>query len=171
MTSIRQAWWAALVLAAVVGCTAEDSAPVDTVAPPSPTVAPSSGGMTAEMQPDPTAPPAGEMKAAPTPDAPAGDPAPKVDAPAADTPKGDAPKTAAVSLSEEQVNAIKELPAAEQALALKQVVCPVSGGKLGSMGMPMKITAKGQTLFLCCDGCEDKVKSDPDAVLAKLKKK
>jgi len=77
---------------------------------------------------------------------------------------------AGASLSDEQLAAIKELPAAEQTLAMNQVVCPVGGGKLGSMGKPFKMTVKGQTVFLCCEGCEGEVESDPDAVLAKLKK-
>ena len=92
--------------------------------------------------------------------------APKVDAPAVDAPKDDAPKAAAVSLSEDEIAEIKKLPAAEQPLALKQLVCPVSGENLGSMGKPIKVEAKGQTFFLCCSGCEKDVKSDPDAVLA-----
>ncbi len=159
MTSIRRAWWATLVLAAVAGCTPEESAPVDAPTPPAVT-APS------PTTPDATAPPAGEMKAAPTPaDAPAGDVPPKVD-----VPKDEAPKAAAVSLSEDEVAAIKKLPAAEQPLALKQIVCPVSGENLGSMDKPIKVEAKGQTFFLCCGSCEKAVKSDPDAVLAKLKK-
>ena len=111
------------------------------------------------------------MKAAPAPDAPAGDAAPKVDAPAVDSPtQDDAPKAAAVSLSEDEVAEIKKLPAADQPLALAQLVCPVSDENLGSMEKPIKVTAKGQTFFLCCSGCEKKLKSDPDAVLAKLKK-
>lgn len=179
MTSLRQAWCAALVLAAIAGCNTEETAPVDTttaVPPASPTVTPPSGGMSAEMQPtptpttDPIAPPSGEMKAVPRPDAPAGDAAPKVDAPAGDAPKGDTPQAAAVSLSEEEIAAVKKLPAADQPLALKQLVCPVSGENLGSMDMPIKVEAKGQSFFLCCASCQKAVKSDPDAVLAKLKK-
>lgn len=159
MTSIRRAWWAAFVLAAIAGCNAEESAPVDTPAPASPAVPAPSPTVTT---PDATTPPSGEMKAAPTPtpDAP--------DSGAA--PKDDAPKAAAVSLSDKEIADIKKLPAEDQPLAMEQLVCPVSGENLGSMGKPLKVTAKGQSLFLCCSGCEDEVKSDPDAVLAKLKK-
>ena len=167
MTPILRAWSAALVLAAIAGCTAEEPAPIDTtapVAPASPTATPPDGGMTSEMQPTPAptpaTPPAGELKPAPAPDAPA-----------VDAPKDNAPKAAAVSLSEEEIAAIKQLPAAEQPLAVKQLVCPVSGENLGSMEKPIKVEAKGQAFFLCCASCEKKVKSDPDAVLAKLNKK
>ena len=47
----------------------------------------------------------------------------------------------------------------------------MSGDHLGSMGTPFKITAEGRTFYLCCDGCEDKVKEDPKGVLAKLDNK
>ena len=48
--------------------------------------------------------------------------------------------------------------------------CPVSGQRLGLMGKPVKITVKGQEVFLCCDGCEEAIKNDPDTYLAKLHK-
>lgn len=35
----------------------------------------------------------------------------------------------------------------------KQKICPVSGQALGSMGDPIKVTAKGRSIFLCCSGC------------------
>jgi len=114
------------------------------------------------------------------PDASGKDDAPKVDAPKVDAPKLDAPKdeapkdapkaAAAASLSDEEVAEIKKLPAAEQTVALKQIICPASGENLGSMGKPVKVTAKGKTFFLCCSSCEKDVKADPDAVLAKLNK-
>ena len=45
---------------------------------------------------------------------------------------------------------------------------PVTGEKLGSMGDPYKTTVKGQTVLLCCEGCERKLKNDPDKYLAKF---
>ena len=62
-----------------------------------------------------------------------------------------------------------ELSVEDRALAEKQKVCPVSGERLGAMGKPVKITVKGQTVFLCCAGCENAIKKDPDKYLAKLK--
>jgi hypothetical protein len=87
----------------------------------------------------------------------------------------EAPKTAAVDLTPDELAAIKELPEADQKLALAQGVCLVNeeGGKaahLGSMGKPYKTEVKGQVVFLCCDGCEKALKQDPDKYLAKLKK-
>ena len=60
------------------------------------------------------------------------------------------------------------LSAEDRALAEKQRICPVSGEPLGSMGKPYKITVKGQTVFLCCDGCEAEIKKDPDKYLQKI---
>ena len=44
----------------------------------------------------------------------------------------------------------------------------MTGAELGSMGDPVKVVVKGQTVFLCCSGCEDAIKKDPDKYLAKL---
>jgi hypothetical protein len=93
--------------------------------------------------------------------------APKVEGPRADNAKAGA---AAVKLTDEEQTAIKELPAAEQAVALAQGVCPVSTENLGSMGKPLKVTAEGRTFYLCCKNCEKDVKADPKAVIAKLDK-
>jgi len=54
-------------------------------------------------------------------------------------------------------------------VAAKQKVCPVSGEPLGAMGTPYKVTVKGRDVLLCCQGCEAKIKADPDKYLAKLK--
>ncbi len=81
----------------------------------------------------------------------------------------DAPKTSA--LSAEELDAIKKLPTAEQAIALKQVVCLVSGENLGGMGMPLKVELDGKVGFLCCKGCKADYDMDPAAAFAKLPKK
>jgi YHS domain-containing protein len=62
-----------------------------------------------------------------------------------------------------------KLPPLDRASAEKQKTCPVTGALLGSMGVPYKVTVKGQTVFLCCAGCEEKLNKDPDQYLAKLK--
>jgi hypothetical protein len=33
------------------------------------------------------------------------------------------------------------------------------------MGVPVKITLRGQTVFLCCKGCTGKAKRNPDEML------
>jgi uncharacterized protein (TIGR03000 family) len=51
-----------------------------------------------------------------------------------------------------------------------QRFCAVQEGiRLGSMGVPVKVTVKGQTVYLCCSGCEEKAKADPDQTLEKVK--
>lgn len=63
---------------------------------------------------------------------------------------------------------LKELDEADRKLAEKQKLCPKTGELLGSMGKPYKITLKGRVVFLCCDGCEEEVKKDPEQYLKKL---
>jgi YHS domain-containing protein len=97
--------------------------------------------------------------------------APKLEAPKSEPSKSEPPKAAAVKLDDDEIAEIKKLPAAEQIVALKQVVCPVSDEHLGSMGMPLKVTAAGKTFYLCCKGCKKDVDADPKAVIAKLANK
>jgi uncharacterized protein (TIGR03000 family) len=54
--------------------------------------------------------------------------------------------------------------AEEQGFCGVQVINP-----LGSMGVPVKVLIKDQPVFLCCKGCEEKAKKDPEATLARLK--
>ena len=44
-------------------------------------------------------------------------------------------------------------------------VCPVSGQKLGSMGKPVVVEHAGRYLMLCCAGCVDAFKQDPERYL------
>jgi hypothetical protein len=94
--------------------------------------------------------------------------APSLEGPKADAGPGDGK---AVTLAGPEVANIKKLPADEQDAALKQLVCPVSGEHLGSMGVPVKVSAEDRTFYLCCKSCQDDVKSDPKGVIAKLDKK
>lgn len=50
-----------------------------------------------------------------------------------------------------------------------QKVCPVTGEKLGSMGPPLPVTVKGETIYVCCQGCVEEVQSNPDEYLAKVR--
>lgn len=47
-----------------------------------------------------------------------------------------------------------------------QKTCPVTGEELGSMGKPIPVTVKGQTVYVCCRGCAAKAQADPDKTLA-----
>ncbi|MFQ5734648.1 MAG: hypothetical protein ACE5KM_22165 [Planctomycetaceae bacterium] len=89
---------------------------------------------------------------------------------------GDAGKTgdtnaALKELPKDQQEALSKLSADDLKLALQQKTCPVRDKPLGSMGKPIKVTVKDQDVFVCCDGCVDSVKNEPDKYLAKLKKK
>ncbi len=68
----------------------------------------------------------------------------------------------------EELKNIEQLPAADRKLALAQHVCPITGAALGSMGVPVKITLRGQPVFLCCQGCVGKAKKDPEGTLRKV---
>jgi len=70
----------------------------------------------------------------------------------------------------EITKAMAELSVEDRKLAVKQKVCPVSGEALGKMGAPLKMEVKGQTVFLCCAGCKDKLLASPDEYLAKINK-
>jgi len=39
------------------------------------------------------------------------------------------------------------------------------------MGVPVKITLRGRTVFLCCQGCIDEARQDPEGTLKKLESK
>ena len=64
---------------------------------------------------------------------------------------------------------LAKLPEGEREAAEKQRVCPVSDEPLGSMGVPIKVDVKGQSVFICCDGCREDLLADPDKYLQKLK--
>jgi YHS domain-containing protein len=69
----------------------------------------------------------------------------------------------------EITKALAALSPEDRALAMKQKVCPVSGEALGKMGPPLKMEVKGQTVFLCCEGCKDQLLAKPDEYLARIK--
>lgn len=111
--------------------------------------------------------PAGEAKKDDAPLTPPQAEEPKAETEAA-APSLEGPGAAAAVLSDEEIAEIKKLPAEDQDLALAQAVCPVSDENLGSMDVPLKVSAEGREFFICCKGCEKKVKSDPKGVLEKL---
>jgi hypothetical protein len=56
----------------------------------------------------------------------------------------------------------------DRTLVDAQEWCAVGGSRLGSMGTPLKVMVKGQPVFLCCGGCEDEAKAEPEKTLAKV---
>ncbi len=64
-----------------------------------------------------------------------------------------------------ELSEVATVPASEQQLAVaaiaRQKICPVSGKPLGSMGQPVAVDVNGQTVYACCGGCVNAIKSDP----------
>jgi YHS domain-containing protein len=170
MYMYRYIWIMAAALA-LSGCSQEGTPPTVTGPSSSPavkTTAPPSQGTGSPIQPAPAAPKkADEGSTSGTRDQGGPSEAPPLEAPRTGA-TDEGPK---VKFSDKQLASIRQLPESEQAAAIRQAVCPVSGEKMGSMGKPYKVSAEGRTFYLCCDGCEDKVKADPKAVVAKLDKK
>jgi Cu(I)/Ag(I) efflux system membrane fusion protein len=50
----------------------------------------------------------------------------------------------------------------------EQENCPVTGGKLGSMGDPVAIEAGGRKVWTCCGACPPKILASPAKYLARL---
>ena len=65
---------------------------------------------------------------------------------------------------------LAKLPEADRLAAEKQHMCPVSGEMLGTMGAPLRVAVKGQDVWLCCEGCKEKLLVNPAEYLAKLRK-
>lgn len=78
-------------------------------------------------------------------------------------------KTVALT-ADEKAEIAKLADKVDQDAALTQATCPVSGENLGSMGVPIKVSAEGKTAYLCCKGCNKDFDKDPKAVFAKLGK-
>lgn len=90
--------------------------------------------------------------------------APEANAPAIPKPLKESPEDRKIAQE------LAKLSSADRALAEQQRFCIVSKeSRLGSMGKPVKIKVGTETVFLCCEGCEDSAKEDPAATLARLK--
>lgn len=66
---------------------------------------------------------------------------------------------------------LAKLPESDRQLAAEQRICPVADGLLGSMGTPRKLTVEGREVFICCESCEDELRSDPEKYFAKIDSK
>jgi len=71
---------------------------------------------------------------------------------------------------EEKAEIAKLADKKDQEAATAQATCPVTGENLGSMGVPIKVSADGKDAFLCCKGCVKDFEKDPKAVFAKIGK-
>lgn len=66
--------------------------------------------------------------------------------------------------------ALASLSAEDRAIAEQQHLCPVADFELGAMGTPIKVDVNGKPVFICCEGCRDKLLNESDFYLAKLAK-
>jgi Cu(I)/Ag(I) efflux system membrane fusion protein len=65
---------------------------------------------------------------------------------------------------------LAKLPPEDRALAIAQKLCPVlPGSTLGSMGPPLKLTVAGETVFVCCAGCQEAALAQPEQTVAKVR--
>jgi uncharacterized protein (TIGR03000 family) len=64
---------------------------------------------------------------------------------------------------------LAKLLSEDHKLSEAQEYCVEEDTLLGAMGAPVKIMLKGQPVFLCCEGCVEKAREDPDKTLAKAK--
>ena len=86
--------------------------------------------------------------------------------------KGKAPdRTAAEKSNEADIHAnLAMLEPDDRRLAEAQRFCAVEDeNRLGSMGKPIKLTVKGEPVFLCCKGCQRKALADPERTIAKAR--
>ncbi len=66
--------------------------------------------------------------------------------------------------------ALAKLSPQDRTAAELQRFCPVlTQNKLGSMGTPVKVNVKGESIFLCCAGCRDKALANANETLEKVK--
>ena len=69
--------------------------------------------------------------------------------------------TAQFSAGQAPADSVQEQQRRDQLRVAIQNICPVSGGKLGSMGEPIKVQVGKETVFLCCKGClKQKIKPE-----------
>jgi hypothetical protein len=176
----RKSCWLAAGLLAFCGCNTNPPEDVNNTVPPSPpgiehVKAPPPPGARPQAPSDypglTPGPGAGATEAA-KPEAAKGEEA-KPEAAKGEEPKSEAAAEGEAKLSDEEIAEIKKLPAADQAAALAQKVCPVSDEHLGEMGPPVKVTAGGATFFLCCKNCNKELKDEAKVkeIVAKLTKK
>jgi uncharacterized protein (TIGR03000 family) len=66
--------------------------------------------------------------------------------------------------------ALAEFAPDDRKAAQQQRFCAVqSANELGSMGKPVKVVIKGESVFLCCEDCHQKAIAEPDKTIAKAK--
>ncbi len=65
-----------------------------------------------------------------------------------------APSTTVPNNEKTILQSLSQLSGADRLQATVQKICPVSGNKLGLMGVPKKVRVGKMDVFLCCEGCQ-----------------
>ena len=79
------------------------------------------------------------------------------------------PKAITQKPADEVATVRGKLSPEDRALVEAQEWCVVSTDeRLGSMGPPIKLDIKGQSVFVCCSGCKKKAEANTDKTLAKV---
>jgi hypothetical protein len=66
---------------------------------------------------------------------------------------------------EAEASALTTLSPSDREQAKRQRICPVTRKPLGSMGTPVRLIVNGRVVFLCCSGCEGKLRRDASRYL------
>jgi outer membrane murein-binding lipoprotein Lpp len=88
--------------------------------------------------------------------------------PKADATKPDTKATTASAPVDPEIAAnLAKLSPEDRKIAEEQKTCPIAGDPLGSkaMGVPLKVVLNGQTVFICCKGCEKSALANPEKTL------
>jgi len=72
-----------------------------------------------------------------------------------------APEATAPASPDGTADALASLSPGDRELVRRQGSCPVTRKPLGSMGPPIRLEVDGRVVFLCCSGCEGKLRGDP----------
>ncbi len=77
--------------------------------------------------------------------------------------------SAGSNVDPKQAATLAKLSDEDRVSATAQGYCAVMASEpLGSMGVPLKLSIKDQTIWVCCKGCEKKALSNPEQTLAKV---
>jgi hypothetical protein len=83
----------------------------------------------------------------------------------------DSPAGAQIDKEAEVWAGLAQLAPEDRRLVEDQRFCPLMRTiRLGEMGPPHKVTVKGVTVFVCCEGCVRQAEADPDGCLAKIRR-
>jgi Cu(I)/Ag(I) efflux system membrane fusion protein len=88
--------------------------------------------------------------------------------PSVETPAPPPPKSRPIAGGKKSTES--KLSPADQLLVNQQKNCPVTDLPLDSMGGPIAVDVEGRRVFICCRGCEARLKKEPQKYLAKVKK-